>query len=151
MASANAAFVRCCELARQHGFGRIEAANLPMVPVTSYYSLDLPRVDREVTEAVELAMRVGHYRGMLVARLAAWSGALLAWDLAEASAHGREPEALTARVSAQRFAAEILLYRAEGRMLAGDRARAADLAAQAMLICREAAIGQLVLQPGILW
>ena len=143
MTSANAAFVRCCELARQHGFGRIEAANLPMVPVTSYYSLDLPRVDREVTEAIELATRVGHHRGMLVARLAAWLGALLAGDLAEASAHGREAEALTARVGAQRFAAEILLYRAEGGMLAGDRARAADLAAQAMLICRETAIDLL--------
>ena len=80
MASSNRAFAACCELAQRHGLARIEAANLAMVAITSWYTLDLPRTSREAAEAVDLATRVGHHRGALIARHAGWLAALLAGD-----------------------------------------------------------------------
>ena len=74
MISAHAAFLRCCELARQHGYGRIEAANLPMVGVARWYMLDVAGMQYEGDAAVELAMRVGHLRGAIIAHHTAWMG-----------------------------------------------------------------------------
>lgn len=143
MIAAHAAFLRCCELARQHGFGRIEAANLPMVGVTRWFMLDVAGIQREGNVAVELAMRVGHLRGAIIAHHTAWMGALLRGDLAEAQARSQEAMALTRRIGARRFEAENLLFMAEGSMLAGDRAGARDLGAQAMQVSRETAISYI--------
>ncbi len=140
MLSAHRAFSRCCALARAHGHARIEAANLPMVAVTSGLSFALDRATQEADAAVALAERVGHPRGALIAQHAAWIVALLRGDLAAAAARGQAAQALTAQLGARRFEAENLMFVAEAHMLRGERATAADVAAQAMAISRETAI-----------
>lgn len=141
MRSAHEAFQRCCDLAHAHGFGRIEAANLPMVAVTSWYRLDLAAILREAAAARDLALRVGHTRGAIIAAHAAGLAHLLRLDLAAAEATIEEAQALTAAIGARRFEAENLMFLAEARLLGGDRATAAGLAEEAMRVARETALG----------
>ena len=141
MISAHRAFARCCEVARQDGFGRIEAANLSMVAYTRYLTLDLPQAVREADEAVKVATRVGHHRGAIVAHHVVWECALLRLDLAEADARCRSARDLTHNIAARRFEAENLLMMAERRMLVADRQAALDLATEAVAVARETAIG----------
>ncbi|MFZ1426692.1 MAG: adenylate/guanylate cyclase domain-containing protein, partial [Geminicoccaceae bacterium] len=148
MISAHAAFVRCCELARVHGYGRIEAANRPMVAVACWYTLDLDRTLQESDAAVALALRVGHRRGAIIAHHAAVMSLLLRLDLGRAEARIGEAQALTLAIGARRFEAENLLLMAECRMLAGDRPSAAAFAEQAMALSRETAVQYF--GPGIL-
>ena len=140
MASANSAFRACCALACRHGLGRIEAANLPMVAVTSIFTLELKQVREEVARALDLTTRVGHHRSAAIAHHAGWIAALLACDLAACAEHAVAAAGLIARIGARRFEAENLLLEAEGRMLAGDRTGAAELAARALQVSRETAL-----------
>lgn len=140
MIAAHAAFGRCCELARLHGFGRIEAANRPMVAISCWYTLDLDRTLQESDAAVALALRVGHRRGAIIAHHAAVMSLLLRLDLGRAEVRVGEAQALTAQIGARRFEAENLLFLAESRMLAGEREAAAALAEQAMGSSRETAV-----------
>jgi class 3 adenylate cyclase/tetratricopeptide (TPR) repeat protein len=140
MLSAHEAFTRCCALAARHGFGRIEAANLPMVAVTSWYTLDLPAMLREADAAIALAMRVGHLRGAIIAQHAAILALLLRADLDEAEARIAEAQRLTAEIGARRFEAENLMFLAERMLLGGGRDAAAAIAEEAMVISRETAV-----------
>jgi tetratricopeptide (TPR) repeat protein len=141
MASAYQAFGSCCGLAREHGLGRIEAANLPMLAWGSLFALELPRAVVEADAAIEFASRVGHHRAAMVAHHAAWLAALVGGRVAEAEARGREADALTARIGARRFEAQSLLWKAEASMLTGERVRAAELAKSALAVSRETALG----------
>ena len=65
-------------LARQHGFGRLEVANLPMV---GWSGIHLAEIDAAVAvghEAIDLAQRASQPRAEMMARsLVAWSDGLL--------------------------------------------------------------------------
>ncbi|MFL5333107.1 MAG: adenylate/guanylate cyclase domain-containing protein [Geminicoccaceae bacterium] len=141
MISAHHAFAQCCELARRQGLGRVEAANLAMVGFTRYLVLDLPQAVRDADAAIELAMRVGHYRGAIVAQQTAWMCALMQLDLTEAEARCREARTLTMRIDARRFEAENLLWVAEAFVLQGDREAASAHAEASLAVGRETAIG----------
>lgn len=140
MLSAHAAFVRCCDIARSHGHGRIEAANQPMVAITCWYTLDLDQTLRESDAAAALALRVGHRRGAIIAHHAAVMSLLLRHDLEQAEARIDQAQALTLEIGARRFEAENLLFMAECRLLAGERPAAAEFAVQAMALSRETAV-----------
>jgi hypothetical protein len=140
MLSAYQAFTHCCALAARHGFGRIEAANLPMVAVTSWYTLDLAAMLREADAATAFAMRVGHHRGAIIAQHAAILALLFRLDLEDAEARIVEAQRLTAGIGARRFEAENLMFRAERALLGGDRDGAAAIAGQAMAISRQTAV-----------
>ena len=77
--TAHAYFDRCIELARTHGFGRLEVANRHMRGIMRYYQNDL-RGAVEDTLAGAAAARVGQQRAEMVARAA--SGYILP-DLGE--------------------------------------------------------------------
>jgi class 3 adenylate cyclase len=140
MLTAREAFSRCCSLAREHGFGRIEAANLPMLAATSWYLLDLAAILREAAAARDLALRVGHHRGAIIAAHGACLAQLLRLDLEEAEATFNEAQALTASIGARRFEAENLMFLAERLLLGGRRAAAVELAGRAMAVSRETAV-----------
>ena len=118
--------------ARDHRLARIEAANLPMVAVTSWLKLDLDAARREERMRSSWPTRIGHPRGALIARHAAWFSALLAADHTEAEVQARETEILTARVGSPRFQAEYLMGLGEAQMLRGDRSGAARFAEEAL-------------------
>lgn len=141
MISAHQAFVRCCEVARQHGFQRIEAANLAMVGFMGFLMLDLAQAERDAEAVLELTRRTGHQRPAIIAQHVASMCALMRLDLAEAEARSLAASAVTERIGAWRFEAENKLWLAESRLLAGERAQALEIGNAAMAISRETAIG----------
>jgi len=86
MITAHARFRRCVELCREHGFGRIEVANLGMIAHTELYFRPQAEALEDGLAAVEAAARVGHQRAELNACLAVIfaSVALTRGDLARA-------------------------------------------------------------------
>jgi hypothetical protein len=141
MVSAHRAFVRCCEVARELGLQRTEAANLAMVGFMDFLMLDLAGAGRNADAALELTRRTGHQRPAIIAQHVACLCALMRLDLAEAEARSLAASAVTERIGARRFEPENLLWLAESRLLAGDRAQALEIGTAAMAISRETAIG----------
>ena len=141
MISANRAFIGCCELAQQHGYGRVEAANCPMVAHTLFYMLDMAELLRQADRAVALAKAVGHRRAELIAQLAAGWALLYQGELDGAAARTDEAEALMARIGATRFEPEVLQLRAEMCMLVGDAHAAYACAERALIVSRATSIG----------
>lgn len=136
-------FTRCCELARANGLGRIEAANRPMAAVASLYALDSERAFAEARAAVDLAMRVGHFRAAIIGQHGISIACLQIGRLNECRAAVAEARSLTRRLGARRFEAENLMFLAEADIVEGDRARARRLIGEALEISRETGIGYL--------
>ncbi len=67
--TAHKVFIRCFDLCREHGFGRIEAANLGMIGGggTHHFMHDLDAALTAALSAIEMSERSGHDRaGLLV-------------------------------------------------------------------------------------
>ena len=64
--SASRYFTQCIELARQHGYGRVIASNLPMLAELHYWELDFESAEQGAREAVELAQKTGNLRAELM-------------------------------------------------------------------------------------
>ena len=66
MRTANGHFQNCIVLCREHGFGRIEVANLCMLALTRYYLGELQGSLDDSLAAVEAAARVNHQRAEMI-------------------------------------------------------------------------------------
>ncbi|MBF6992271.1 BTAD domain-containing putative transcriptional regulator [Cupriavidus sp. IK-TO18] len=108
MITAHPHFVRCVELARTHGFVRIECANLPMVGAVELFLNQLDAARAHCEEGLRLAQRIGDARSEMLAYDVMTSTAQLAGDWPHAEAHARLALALTRRLGARRFEAEVL-------------------------------------------
>ena len=108
MRSAHEHFRRCVALAREHGFVRIELANLPMLAVLEIYFGDPDEVTKHCDAALDLGRRIGDLRAEMLTRdiLSAFHHMRGAWALSRAEAE-RTLE-LARRLGAQRFVAEAL-------------------------------------------
>lgn len=143
MRSALAAFSRCTVLARQHGLGRIESANLPMVAITRSYTLDLATAREEASMAIQLGRETGNQRGQIIALHAASIVRLLTGDLDGIEDEIAQAREITGRIGARRFEPENLLFLAETRLQQGRDREAAELANEAMTLGREVAMSYL--------
>ncbi|MFO1047414.1 MAG: adenylate/guanylate cyclase domain-containing protein [Geminicoccaceae bacterium] len=141
LVSAHRAFLRCCELARELGLQRTEAANLAMVGFMDFLMLDLARAQRAAEAVLELTRRTGHLRPAIIAGHVADLCALARLDLIEAQAQSLAASAVTEQIGARRFEPENRLWLAECRMLGGERGQALEIGRAAMAISRETAIG----------
>ena len=90
-------FRRCVELCREHGFGRIEVANLSM--------LGFSRVDDGLA-AIEAARKVGHRRAELLGQVLCVYALVELGELDRAETHSAEAQALALRLGAMRFEAQ---------------------------------------------
>ena len=121
MISAHARFSEGVALCREHGFGRIEVANAPMIGITRFFARnDVRGALADALAAAEAACRVSHRRGEMVAHMISAETHANLGALAEAKAQIAEVEALTQRLGAKRFAPLYLnchakVLRAEGR------------------------------------
>ncbi len=141
MASSNEYFRRCVELCRQHGFGRIEVANFPMVAHTRLFIAGPAPTILDSLAAIAGAARVGHHRAELNAGLSAFI-ALVELDRgAEASEHLERALALVRHLGARRFEATILGWTARVHLAEGRSQEAVERAKQALEICYETGIG----------
>ncbi|HJS31615.1 MAG TPA: adenylate/guanylate cyclase domain-containing protein [Alphaproteobacteria bacterium] len=136
-------FDRCVALAQEHGFGRIEVANRPMIALMRWYQLDLPGSLAEGVAALAAAERVGQARAEVVAHHAIYFSVLEQTDFARAERHVQAAHRISLRLGARRFEAENFMFLGEIRLLQGRREEALALLREALQISREAGIRYL--------
>ena len=137
MRSARDQFARCVALAQQHGFGRIEVANLHMVGWSTYYLMQIDEALALVQRALDLARTVSHPRGEMIAEAAI--GLLAGWCKGEVdSAEQRLQHALgiSRTLGARRFEGELRVLLAMLALRRDGREAAHVLADDALAFCR---------------
>ncbi len=130
-------FAECVEISREHGFGRIHVANLPMLAFTLKWCGEVGRALDIGLEAIELAQRVGHGRGELIGRNAAFECYRFQGQIGPAREHAERGLALVHQLGAERFEPMILLYFAELEYIQGNQASALTTARKALEGCRK--------------
>ncbi len=112
-------FQDCIVLCREHGFGRIEVANLSMRGATRYFLGDLEGALEDCRVAREAAARVGHHRAELLACLWAPFFAKEAADYALIEETIQRAMELIERLGAKKFEVECLDLLASRHMTEG--------------------------------
>ena len=144
MRSAHEQFSECVALARAHGFGRLEVANLPMVGWTLQHLNDSGGAVAVGIEAIELAERASQPRAELLARnLVIWVDGLSRDNRAHAERQIEAGLPLIQMLGARRFEAQFLGVSAVLALRRGDRGLARTLADAALAICREHGMGHI--------
>jgi tetratricopeptide (TPR) repeat protein len=134
-------FQRCVELCREHGFGRIEVANLSMLGFSRYFHSAMELVVEDCTVAIEATAKVGHHRAELLAHAL---GCITLFELGELDRtkdHIEKAQALVRRLGARRFETQNLVWKAAVMNAEGRRSQALELLEQALEISRETGIG----------
>lgn len=137
MRSAFEHFSRCVALSREHGFGRIEVANLPMVGFSRIYLNEAREARNDGVAAARAAGLVGQPRAEMLAETI---GVFACYELGDAQAarvHLERELRLIRQLGARRFEAQNLEMRARLLIDEGHRSEAAGLLREALEICRE--------------
>jgi hypothetical protein len=129
-------------LAREHGFGRLEVANLSMVGWTGMHVADVGEAVAVGHAAIELAMRAAQPRAEILARclVHALEGRFRL-HLDDAERHGAPALPLIRSLGAKRFEAQTHAVNAMIQLHRQDRPAAREHARQALAICREHGMG----------
>ena len=137
--TAHKVFIRCFDLCREHGFGRIEAANLGMIGGggTHHYMHDLDAALTATLSAIEMGERFGHDRAALIFHFSASMVYFDQGDFSKAEMHVDRMKALVERIDTRRFMARGLQQESRIRLEQGNRREAAKLCRTAMKISRE--------------
>ncbi len=130
-------FRRCVELCREHGFGRIEVANLSMFGFSRYFFDTLQSSVDDGLAAIEAARKVGHRRAELLGQVLCVYALVELGELDRAEVHSAEAQALVQRLGAMRFEAQNLTWLARIRIAEGRRSEALELLEQAHQISRD--------------
>jgi class 3 adenylate cyclase/tetratricopeptide (TPR) repeat protein len=111
MHSAHDRFQACIDLCREHGFGRIEVANLGMLALTRCYQGDLEGTRKISKAAWKAAARVGHQRAELIACL---TTPYIAWETGDSALIERALKRameIIEQLGAKRFEPDCLHFR----------------------------------------
>ena len=142
MSSAHARFSGCVEVCREHGFGRIEVANAPMVGITRFFArAEVRAALADTLAAAQAARRVGHQRGEMVAHMIAAEMHANLGELAAAKVQIGEVAALAERLGSKRFESLHLNCHAKVLRAEGRRAEALSLLERSLAIARETSLG----------
>jgi class 3 adenylate cyclase/tetratricopeptide (TPR) repeat protein len=136
MISAHARLSECVELARRHGFGRIEVANLAQIAHTMVYFRPQWEAARQALAAVDAATRVGHLRAEMNARAAAVFALANVDDAAGCREQAEEGQRLVRMLGAWRFEPSWLRHLGLLALRGGRVDEAVDLLRQAVEVCR---------------
>jgi tetratricopeptide (TPR) repeat protein len=141
--TAHKVFIRCVDLCREHGFGRIHAANLCMVGGggTYHYMHDLDAALQASLSAIEMSERFGHDRAATNAHFSASQLYLDIGELSNAEMHVERMKALANRIGTRRFMARCLHHEGRIRLAQGNRRETAKLCRTAMKISHETGTG----------
>jgi tetratricopeptide (TPR) repeat protein len=148
MLTARDRFERCIALCRQHGFGRIEVARLPMAAITRFYAGEIAAAYADALAAVAAAERVGHQRAAVIGCHIVFFAAMSRSDLDAARHYVGKAIDLSRQLGARRFEAEGLWFLADLQLAEGHREDAVAVVRQALAISR--ATGMAFLGPAIL-
>ncbi len=140
MATAFDAFDRCVTLCREHGFGRVEVANLCMRGFTRMFQNDFDGAMADYGRTVEAARKVGAQRAELVARNGIGWVHIYRAEWAALLENAERGSALVDRLGARRFEPIHLMHRARALAEGGERDAAIGLLRRAYAICEETGI-----------
>ena len=145
MQSAHRQFLECVALARQHGFGRLEVANLYMVGWSGMHLAEIGAAVAVGHEAIALAQRASQPRAELMARaLVAWTDGLIARSARRGRGAGSSSRSRLVRaLGAKRFESQLHGLNAVIALRRGDRQRALELADTGLAVCREHGMGHI--------
>ena len=133
-------FRRCIELCREHGFGRIEVANISMLGYSRFFFDTIQSGLEDGLAAIEAARKVGHSRAELLGHMMCVYALTELGELDRAKAHSKEAQALVLRLGATRFEVQNLAWLARIAIAEGRRSEAVELLEQALQICRDSGI-----------
>jgi tetratricopeptide (TPR) repeat protein len=148
MLTARGYFERCLVLCRQHGFGRIEVASLPMAAITRFYAGELHEAYLDALAAVVPAERVGHRRAAMIGCHIVLLAAMTQGELGMTRRYAEKAIELSRQLGARRFEAEGLWFLAELQRVDGQRKDALVIMRQGVEISR--ATGMAYLGPALL-
>jgi class 3 adenylate cyclase/tetratricopeptide (TPR) repeat protein len=137
MRSAHRQIETCLDLCRQHGLGRVEAANLFMLGTVRIYLNDIEGALAASLESVDVAERVGHRRAEIVSRLTAGWIYISMGDLPAARTQIETGLKVTSDFGARRFEPFLTESLSRIALAEGDRGRALDLIVKALDDARE--------------
>ena len=144
MRSANQQFRACVAMARAHGFGRLEVANLSMVGWTGLHLAENAAAVAAGHQAIELALRAAQPRAEMMARqLVGWVEAMVRGRGDEAERQLTAALALARTLGARRFEAQALGLHAMLALRGGERERARRRAEEAVALCRVHGMGHI--------
>jgi tetratricopeptide (TPR) repeat protein len=121
----------CVEVARRHGFGRIEVANSAQIAHAMMYFRPQSEVLACARAGVEAAAQVGHMRAELNARIAIYFALFALGELMECRAEIERAQYLVRRLGAWRFEQNCLLYLGRIALAAGRRDEAIEFVRRA--------------------
>jgi class 3 adenylate cyclase/tetratricopeptide (TPR) repeat protein len=130
-------FSRCVALSREHGFGRIEVANRPMMGFSRVYLNELREAREDGIAAARAAALVGQPRAEMLGET---MGIFSSYELGDAKAmehHLERAMRLARQLGARRFEAQNMEMRARALIRSGHRKEAAELLREALAICRD--------------
>jgi tetratricopeptide (TPR) repeat protein len=130
-------FSECVEISKEHGFGRIHVANLPMMAFTLKWCGEVEKALDVALEAIETAQRVGHGRAELIGRNAAFECYRDQGQTTLAREHAERGLALVRQLGAERFEPMLLLYFAELEYIQGEQEAALATTRTALAGCRK--------------
>ncbi|MGD2063126.1 MAG: BTAD domain-containing putative transcriptional regulator, partial [Nitrospirota bacterium] len=140
MVSAQDHFQRCVALCREHGLGRIEVANLPMLGLTRFYRADVAGALEDVRAAIDLAVTVGNRRAEILSRDVLAIVLYHAGDFTASEAEAELGHALSRDLGARRFEVENLYNLGLAYLAQGRRAESERLLDDALVLSRATGI-----------
>ena len=143
MRSAVEALERCITAARAAGAASVEIANRPMAAIAEAYMMRLD-VMRDMAEVARTMARQAHNpRAELIALHGLMVVGMESGRAQEALPYVDRARAIVAELGAWRFEGENVIFGAELQALAGNAALAADMAREAVVLCREHAMAYM--------
>ncbi|HSC64073.1 MAG TPA: hypothetical protein VLD35_10590, partial [Caldimonas sp.] len=144
MRSANLQFRACVEMARAHGFGRLEVANLSMIGWTGLHLAELSAAAAAGQEAIALALRASQPRAEMMAHsLVASVEGLYRARREEAERQSAAALTLARTLGAKRFEAQLLGVLAMLELRDGERERGRRLVDEGLALCRIHGMGHI--------
>ena len=137
MRSAFEYFSRCVAISREHGFGRIEVANRPMVGFSRLYLNEAREAVGDGDAAIRAASKVGQPRAELLGQTMGMFATFELGDDAAVQIYLDRARQLAIQLGARRFEAQCIEF--EGRILLekGSRENATRLLRESLDLCRE--------------
>jgi class 3 adenylate cyclase/tetratricopeptide (TPR) repeat protein len=139
--SAQHYFDQCLELAQEHGFGRVIAANLSMRSYVSCWQNDIESAISGYREAVQLAVQINDPRAQMMALMIGGSFWSLVGDFDEGEKWLNSSMKIIQRIDARLFEGVCVYLLGRFALLRGDRSHARQLTQRGISILHESESG----------
>lgn len=139
--SAHHYFDRCIELAREHGFGRVIAANLSMRSYVTCWQNDIEAAIAGYRDAAEQAAQINDPRAEMLALMIGGSFHALVGDIAEGEQWLDKSLGIIRHMGSRLFEGVCFYLLGRFALLRGERGEARRLTAEGIAILRESESG----------